>query len=284
MFNPSNPTNKFKTLVNRAKGLSRRLNPKVLLRGLYKEAMASARKLGGEFKPDVPDHYVVQINFVDWDEYYGHRRAETEIYLSNRLHAKLSARQRAAGARPTVELAKDYSLSQGEFKVKGSFQGRSPFEPGTAAPLPCEAAPDTASAPRAGKAQARTSEITPTFSGAMATAKTAVMKSDEKVARLMTKTGETIVVHAGDTIGVVRNAGERRPDIRLDESTHRFASQIHGTFSCPNEWVFEDGSKNGTEIRLGREKTVLRKGERTTLKNGCAIVLGHGDPLVFQSF
>ncbi len=282
MLDMNRPANGIKELVEKMKERSSRLSPESLLRSLYREAMLSARKMGSNRKPDVPDRYVVQLNYHDWDDYFGCRQFEIESYLSTELHAKLSARQRSSNSRPVVELAKDYSLPQGEFKIKCSFIERAPSMPSATALQPEAVAATAECKIGASEKKASTTEKTPSFTDVMWSLETEVMKDGGRVAFLVTKAGKRIAVHAGDTIGVNRNVDERKPDIALDLDTYRFVSQIHGTFSYLNGWRFRDDSKNGTKIKLGRMETELQKGEWIELKDGCEIVFGHGSPLMFQ--
>lgn len=282
MFDASKLIDKITKIIDERKEKSGRLSPKTLLGGLLKEAMASSRKLGGDFKPDTPDQYVVQINYCDWDEYYGCRRLKIESYLSTGLHRELSARQCACGSRLIVELAKDYSLTRGEFKVKSSFLECIPAVDIEAQPF-CNAAESGEDEVLVDGVKTGTPEKTPSFAEAMELAETEVMRDDGRIAFLETRRGNTkLVVHAGDTIGVERNSGERRPDITLDADAYRFVSQIHGKFSYLNGWRFRDSSKNGTEIDLNGRKVEISKGEWAELKDGCKISFGKGAPLLFR--
>lgn len=283
MFDINSYVDKVKKVFSEKKARCERLNPKTLLRGLYKEATTSARKLGGGYKSDVPDRYCVQINYQDWDDYFGHRRREIESYLATELHVKLSARQLASASKPIIELAKDYSLKQGEFRVKSGFvdnplpeyvEGASLFE-GANKPDAVKTIPR--------REKASVSEETPSFTEMIGSAKTKVMKDDKKVAYLVTKMGSKIAVHAGDTIGVVRNSSERRPDVVLDVGKNGFVSQIHGTFSNSDGWRFLDSSRNGTEVKLGAAKVQLREDEWTELEDGCEISFGHGEAFTFRA-
>ncbi len=283
MFEPDSILEKAKAIIDGKKLRRMQLSPKALLRGVYKESVAAARKLGGERKNDVPDRYFIQINYQDWEEYFGHRQREIESYLSTELHAKLSSRQCASACKPIIELAKDFSLRQGEFRITSSFSDRpSAVQAEEANPLDDFGSLD-AGIKAPGKAKASTPKETPSFAEVIAFAETEPMRNDKTVAYLETKAGTRFTVHAGDSIGVLRNPEEKRPDIVLDADAYRFVSQIHGTFSYSDGWRYRDSSKNGTEVRTDGARTRLRKGCWAKLENGCEIAFGHGAALSFRT-
>lgn len=256
----------------------KRIEPKQIARRMVSAARSARRGWGWDFKPNVPNEYIIRINRADWDAYYCINQRNVCEALTCMSAKRFEDLQFQYLPPLKTSLVLDASLDDGAFLVDALFGQREAADEMIASAKREKPVGEIAERlVSALKDKDRSNE----GSSSMIASLAATMVLQRATIALDGK--ELAAIHPGDTIGVLRRSEEDAPNIVLDGIDFEFCSQIQGAFGMNAEgWFYKNLGINDAEVgSRGTGWKTVASGEAARLENGGVLRLASGPDLVF---